>query len=136
MATQKIKGQDVKIFIGADEVGCATDISITSDRTIIEGVCRDDNDGMDRAPGTMQWNASVSGFVIYTNDFSLEEIFDAYNAGTEVTVKIGTVTTGDFQLEGDGFVSSLNPTANIDEFYTYSFDISGQGKLRKTTATA
>lgn len=131
----KIKGQDVKIFVGAVEVGCATDISITTDRTMIEGVCRDDNDGMDRAPGTAQWSASVSGFVIYTNAFSLEEIFDAFDAGTEVTVLVGTTTAGDFQLEGDGFVSSLNPTANIDEFYGYSFDVSGKGKLRKTTAT-
>jgi predicted secreted protein len=137
----KINGKDFQLFIDNDPatsggevaVGCSNNIELTIDVTMLEGVCRDDNGWQDRQAGTKSWQANVTGFVVYTNTFNVEEIYDIMAAGTKVRAKFTTNISGDLILEGDAYINNFTQTGEIDGFMTYSFSLMSTGELTKST---
>ena len=140
MAVEKVAGKDLRLFarVGNStaaevELGCASDITLTIDVTMLEGVCRGDGSWLTRQPSTKNWSIDVTGFVAYDNSFNVEEIFDAIDTGAKVFVRFTTNATGDIEFEGHGFISSTSQTAPQEDFATYDLTIGGSGPLTKAT---
>jgi TP901-1 family phage major tail protein len=139
MGVRVIAGKDVFLYIGTILVGCATDVSISVNAESIDAACKSSGGWGESTPGTKTWSASISGiYRVYTDpdddtNYSAIQLFDALDAGTLLTIKFGTATTGDTQFTGTGYVTSWEFTGGIDGAATYSADITGSGALTKTT---
>lgn len=139
MAIRQIAGKDVFIYIGSVLVGCVQETSISVDSEMLAASCKSSLGWAESTPGEKSWSASLNGvFRIYTDpdddtNYSAIQLFDAIVAGTKLTIKFGTTTTGDTQFSGDGYLGSWELTGSNGDVSTYSAELVGTGALSKIT---
>ena len=142
MAQRVIAGKDVFLYVGTILVGCATDVSLSVNAESIDAACKSSGGWAESTPGTKSWGGSIGGiYKIYTTpddatNYSAEDLFDAIDAGTALTIKFGTAGTGDTQYTGTAYVTSWELTGGVDGPATYSSDFVGSGALTKDTVEA
>jgi predicted secreted protein len=121
---------DLKLYVDAVAVACATDATLSITHTTREVLCKDTLAWTDRLPGMRSWSASGSGL----------HAMDAVNGGYDLTnlaidrqlvyVKFATAATGDTYLAGSGYVTECTINSpGAEENCTYSFTIEGSGDL-------
>lgn len=138
MAVTVISGKDVFLYIGSVLIGCATDVSINVSSEFVDASCKSSAGWNEGKPGMKSWTFSVSGIKrIYTDpdddtNYSSEQLFAAITAGTLLTIKYGTSTTGHTQYTGTGYLTSWEESAGTDGAATYSAEGTGTGALTTT----
>ena len=139
-----IHGNAVGIYVGSDLVACATTANISLSNATIESTCKastagDLSDASVRhtIAGQQTWNMQVDGLVDLTtggtNESSFADLMDLALARTEFTVKFTDSTSGNKEYSGLAFISSIDASAGVDDFVTYSCSIEGNGTLTATT---
>lgn len=144
-----IHGNAVGIFVdpagGADMtnanlVACATNATFSLSNAVIETACKSDTSGsLDDAsvrhtlPGNQTWNMTVEGLVDLTaggaNTESYQDLMELALDRTEILVGFSDETSGNQQYFGKGYISSIDATASVDDFVTYTCTIEGNGTL-------
>jgi TP901-1 family phage major tail protein len=144
-----IHGNAVGIFVdpaggsdpaAANLVACATSASFSLNNATFEATCKADTAGaLDDASvrhlgaGQQSWSMSVDGLVDLTAGAAgTESYVDLVQLAldrTEILVVFSDATTGNKQYYGKGYISSVEATASVDDFVTYSCSIDGTGEL-------
>lgn len=146
-----IHGNAVGIFIDADAdgvgesyelVACATSATMSLNNAIFEATCKSDTAGvLDDASsrytgaGQQTWSMSVDGLVDLTAGTSVHSYVDLMTLAldrTEIKV-VFRGSTGQQEYSGLGYISSVEATASVDDFITYSCTIEGNGALTAAT---
>lgn len=123
-------------------VACATTCSLNLSNATIETTCKKSTSGaLDDAsvrhtiPGQQTWNMNVDGLVDLADAASGEESFaglmDLAMGRTDILVAFSTGVNNTVEYVGKGFISSIDATAGVDDFATYSCTIEGNGTLAK-----
>lgn len=127
-------------------VACATSCSLNLSNATIETTCKasttgalDDASVRHTIAGQQSWTMSVDGLVDLTADGAtgaetgFVDLMDLAIARTDVYVAFSTGVDSDDEYWGKGFISSIDVTAGVDDFATYSATIEGNGDLAKRT---
>lgn len=139
-----IHGNAVGIYVGTDLVACATTANISLSNATIESTCKASTDGaLDDASsrhtiaGQQTWSMQVDGLVDLvaggTNESSFSDLMDLALNRTEVTIKFSDGQVGNKEYSGLAFISSIDATAGVDDFVTYSCSLEGNGTLSAAT---
>lgn len=139
-----IHGNAVGIYVGSDLVACATTANISLSNATIESTCKASTDGaLDDASsrhtiaGQQTWSMQVDGLVDLvaggTNESSFSDLMDLALNRTEVTIKFSDGQVGNKEYSGLAFISSIDATAGVDDFVTYSCSLEGNGTLTAAT---
>jgi len=86
-------------------------------------------------PSRRNWSASGNGHFTFSEGYTFEDLFDAWKAGTSLTVRFSTENPGDIDYAGTGYVESLKANFPDHENSTYDFTIKGSSDLTKSTNT-
>jgi TP901-1 family phage major tail protein len=82
--------------------------------------------------GLRSWSMTGSGLVAYsvgTDEASPKNLFDIYTARTKAKFQFTTANTGDFEWEGDGYITEFSQESGVEDNVTFSISIEGSGPL-------
>lgn len=148
MATtsKTVSGKDLAIFLGANMIGCATEVSLSMERAEEAVTCKASAGWAEVLVGEKSWGASASGIVKYyaatgtpapeSVNEGIEDFFTYWNDGTLLTLKFttqsaGVAVVGDPNWTGTVYITSVEQTAGLDGAATYSISFKGTGALTK-----
>ena len=129
-----IDGGLITVTIGGNVIGCLTDATLNASAETIDVTCKNTGGNRSQRAGVKEFSIDVSGNYqmdgALTAEYTAKELFDAYNAGTELTVIFGSANTGDDQWSGTATVTSFTVNAgNTGTNTTFSATLTGQGAL-------
>ena len=128
-----VDGNVVGIFSGATLIACATSASLDLSTNMSDTTCKDNNGAEQIKPNQKTWGMGLDGMLAFDSSYGWSDLWDAWDAGTELTVKWGTAESGDEVYSGTAFIDSLSAQAPLNEATTYSVNFRGSGVLAKTT---
>jgi hypothetical protein len=122
-----VEGNIMLLFVEGESIGCTTDASFDFSREIIEAVCKDNGGARQIKLGGTSGSFGVSGLWKFDAGYGIEDIMDAFLAGTLITVRWSTAETGDFYLEADCYITSVSGASPVNDSVTFdaTFEITG-----------
>jgi hypothetical protein len=142
MATQGIfNGTDLLIKVIADggtlgNIGHTTSCSLSLSQDLPEATTKDSSGMQEVISGVRSAEISFEGLVVYDESSGIqnqEEVADFILNRNKVDWQFGTAESGDIVYSGEGFLSSVEVTAEMESPATYSGTIVVTGSITKST---
>jgi len=142
MASTVFNGTDLVLKLVADggtlePLGHSTSCSLSITHDLPEATTKDSNGYAEVISGLRSFEISFDGLVDYTdegNDITnADGILTLINNRSKVDFTFGTATSGDQLITGEGFISSLEVSAEMESAVTYSGSITGTGAITIST---
>lgn len=130
-----INGNDFRIYVNGNAVAQATSCDISISQSPRDVTTKDSAGWKDVLYGLKEWSVSGDGLVALDDTFGHLDLGGFLIAGTEVTVRYTTDTTGDDYYTGSAIIDSVEISSPANETPTYSFSLTGNGALTKPTFT-
>ena len=110
-------------------IGHATSSSISYSLDTPDATSKDSSGYREVIAGVRSLDMSFDGFVAYDDPTSIEELMVFINNRTKVNCKFATAITGDVVYSCDGFLTSIDYTADSESPVTYSGTFSSTGSV-------
>lgn len=134
--TGVIPGDDILLYVGEIAVSHSTSHSLSLNGTTID-ITNKDTAGFEKfLNGRKNWSISIEGMVAYDATYGYEDLFDAWLAGTELTVKFSTEVAGDIYFTGPVIIENLEKSAGGGAVTTFTCSLKGNGAIAKATVAA
>lgn len=121
----------IKIFIGSGAgtaVTCLLNASFSGNMQLRDTTCKDSGSWTNGLPGRKGWEIGGSANFAYDAANGWAALWTAWTNGDEVRALWGTSVTGDIKYGGQGYITSLEGSADgNDENTEFSFTITGVG---------
>lgn len=121
--TGTVKGNLVGVYIqdGAsyDLIACGTNATLNISNEMIETVCKDNDGERTVLPGQQSVTITVEGLTAYDN-VGRTELIDAVIDKTELTLRYGSGVVGDPYIQVDGYITSFEETAPLNDSTSFS----------------
>jgi hypothetical protein len=134
MATTGVfNGTNLILTIEGDTVGHTTSCSMSLSMDTPEATTKDSNGFSEYIGGVKGGEISFEGLVAYDDTANAIEFADYLLARTQLTCVFGTAETGDAVYTAEGFLSSVEMSAEMEAAVTYSGSITITGAITKST---
>jgi predicted secreted protein len=134
MATTGVfNGTSLILKIEGTALGHTTSCSMTFNADLPEATSKDSSGYQELITGVKSGEISFDGLVAYDDTANAIELADYLIAGTQLTCIFGTAATGDAVYTAEGFLSSIEMSAEMESPVTYSGSISTTGSIVKST---
>lgn len=145
-----IKGQNLRVFVGTKCIAGATSCSITLGTQTENSSTKDSVSDFDEYDVVgKNWSVNTQALVSVDSDTTgtlLEDLMDAWEAGTPVTIKFDTTAAGTDKMNrtatnsalartGYAIITNVNITAANRQNSTFTVDFQGTGALTKVNAS-
>lgn len=136
----KINGTDLRIYVGSELIGNATECSLSLEVDLPDASDKDSEGWAENIGGQKSWSMSSSAFINYAPDgtnLSIDDLMDSLLARTDVSIEF-KVLTGDPQASGSSIysgsakIASMSLTSPNEDTSSYDVDFTGNGALTKT----
>ena len=117
--TGTVEGNLVGVYINSSLIACATNASLSISNDMIDVTCKDSDGARAVLPGVQNIQISVEGLTAY-NNHGRSELIDAAIDKTELTLKFGSGVSGDPYVQVDGYISSFEESAGVNDVTTFS----------------
>ncbi len=117
-------------------IACATSGSFSGSMEVIDATTKDNDGQREILTSALSWSMSCDGLIDYSTaagSKSATELFDLWKAKTKVRIAWTTGVDGDVMLWGDGYITSYEETAGLNEVATYAVQFEGDGTITKST---
>jgi predicted secreted protein len=142
-----INGTNLRIYLntgsGLTAVAYATSCSLDMSRDLRESVTKDSTGGGQTGwrtirPGQKSGSLSAEGLLAFSADSNtnlkpMTSLFSAFSAGTSITWRFTTDTSGNDFLSGSCYITGLSLNAGAEEDSTYSFNAEVDGTIYSGT---
>lgn len=128
--------KDVGVYVDVGGVktlvACATSAKLSFSREMRKRECRDIGDWAEYVAGEKEWEIATSYLVAFDAAMGLSQLYDAYDNGDKLFLRMGTEVTGDIYFEGNAFVKdgSLDSSGKYEDV-TSDVGFRGTGQLTK-----
>ena len=134
MATAGVfNGTNLILKIETTTLGHTTSCTLTLNNDLPEATTKDSNGFQEVIAGVMSGEISFDGLVAYDDSANAIELADYLLARTQLTCVFGTDETGDDVYTAEGFLSSVEMSAEMESPVSYSGSISLTGAITKST---
>ena len=134
MATTGVfNGTNLILSIEGATVGHTTSCSMSLSMDTPEATTKDSNGFSEYIGGVKGGEVSFEGLVSYDDSANAIEFADYLLARTQLTCVFGTDETGDAVYTAEGFLSSVEMSAEMESAVTYSGSITLTGAITKST---
>lgn len=126
----------------AELVACSTNATLSLSNATIETACKKDTSGTlgdasvrHTIPGQQTWSMQVEGLVeltapsAVTDPRNFQSLFELAKDRTDILVVFSNRTDTHYEYYGKGFISSIEVSASVDDFATFSATIEGNGDI-------
>ncbi len=142
MASTVFNGTDLVLKVIADggtlePIGHSTSCTLSITNDMPEATTKDSGAYAEVIAGLRSFEISFDGLVDYTDEAGGKKNADGLitfvNSRSKIDFSFGTATSGDQIITGEGFVSSIEVTGEMESAVTYSGTITGTGALTVAT---
>ena len=140
-STSIMNATDVVIQFSTDgttysTVGRCTSASLSTSMETRDSSNKDSAGWRELLEGQRSWSLSGDGLVSYniTGKSGFDDLFGYVNGRTNLYVKFGSTTTDEKYYSGQGYLTSLDQEAGMEDNTSYSFSFEGTGALSENTA--
>jgi len=134
MATTGVfNGTNLILTVEGATVGHTTSCSMSLSMDTPEATTKDSNGFSEYIGGVKGGEVSFEGLVAYDDNANAIEFADYLLARTQLTCVFGTAETGDAVYTAEGFLSSVEMSAEMEAAVTYSGSITLTGAITKST---
>lgn len=114
-------------------IGHTTSCSISFSHDLPEATTKDSNGWSEVISGVRGGEISFEGLVAYDDAANSVELADYIIGRTKVDFSFGTAASGDAIYTGEGYISSLEVSADMESPVAYSGTITITGPIEKST---
>lgn len=133
--TGAVIGNSLLLYMDGNAIACTTDASFDFSREILSVTCKD-NDGAEQIRlGGTSGTFGVSGLWKFDAAYGVEDLVDAYLAGTLLTARWATPESGDFFLEADVYITNISGSSPVNDAVTFDATFQVTGPITKGTTT-
>jgi hypothetical protein len=134
MATTGVfNGTNLILTVEGATIGHTTSCSMSLSMDTPEATTKDSNGFSEYIGGVKGGEISFEGLVAYDDSANAIEMADYLLARTQLTCVFGTAETGDAVYTAEGFLSSVEMSAEMEAAVTYSGSITITGAITKST---
>lgn len=142
MASTVFNGTDLVLKLVADggtlePLGHSTSCSMTINHDLPEATSKDSAGYSEVISGLRSFEVSFDGLVDYTDEGSsktnADGIITLVNNRSKIDFTFGTAVSGDQLITGEGFISSIEVSAEMESAVSYSGTITGTGAITIST---
>lgn len=134
MATTGVfNGTELLLKVEGSTVGHTTSCSLSLSMDTPEATTKDSNGFSEYIGGVKGGEISFEGLVAYDDSSNAIEMADFLLARTQLTCVFGTAETGDAIYTAEGFLSSVEMSAEMEAAVTYSGSITLTGAITKSS---
>ena len=130
-----ISGQIMGIYISNVLIGAMKNVSLDAGTSMIDMNNAGTGDFDTVKPGRRNWSASGNGHFSFDATYGYEDLWDAWKAGTKLSLRFSSENPGDIDYSGDGYIESLKASFPDHELATFDVSIKGCTDLSKATNT-
>lgn len=127
-----LTGLTAKVSIGTTDIAYISGVDLTMEKSIIE-VLSFGNRYKEKVPAINDWSATVDGTAAFAAGATQNQLLDAYDDDTLVTLKVYLNETTYF--EGTAYISSINLSGAPDDKMSISAEFAGSGAMTHTIPT-
>ena len=131
--TGVFNGTNLILKIEGATLGHTTSCTLTLNNDLPEATTKDSSGFQEIIAGVMSGEISFDGLVAYDDSSNAIEMADFLLARTQLTCVFGTAITGDAVFTAEGFLSSVEMSAEMESPVSYSGSISLTGAITKST---
>ena len=133
----KFNGTDLRIYVGDELIGNATECSASLELDLPDASDKDSEGWAENIGGQKSWSLSASAFLNYAPDgtnLSVDDLMDSLLARTDVSIEFKRVSAevGSSVYAGSAKINSISLTAPNEDTASYDIDFTGNGTLTKT----
>ena len=133
MATTGVfNGTNLILKIESVALGHTTSCSLSLNNDLPEATTKDSSGFQEVIAGVMSGELSFDGLVAYDDTANAIELADYLLARTQLTCVFGTTITGDAVYTAEGFLSSVEMSAEMESPVSYSGSITLTGSITKS----
>ena len=134
MATTGVfNGTNLILKIEDTTLGHTTSCTLTLNNDLPEATTKDSSGFQEVIAGVMSGELSFDGLVAYDDTANAIQLADYLLARTQLTCVFGTTVTGDAVYTAEGFLSSVEMSAEMESPVSYSGSITLTGAITKST---
>lgn len=119
--------------IESNTLGHSTSATLSLSNDLPEATTKDSSGFQEVIAGVISGEISFEGLVAYDDTLNAIELNDYLLARTQLTAVFGTTTSGDDVYTAEGFLSSVENTADMESPASYSGSITLTGAITKST---
>jgi len=133
MATTGVfNGTNLILKIEDAALGHTTSCSLSLNNDLPEATTKDSSGFQEVIAGVMSGELSFDGLVAYDDTANAIELADYLLARTQLTCVFGTTVTGDAVYTAEGFLSSVEMSAEMESPVSYSGSLTLTGAITKS----
>jgi len=134
MATTSVfNGTNLLLSVEGNVLGHTTSCSLSLSNDLPEATTKDSNGFQEVIAGVISGEISFDGLVDYSDTANAIELADFLLARTQITCVFGTAETGDAIYTAEGYLSSVEQSAEMESPVSYSGSITLTGAITKST---
>lgn len=119
--------------IESNTLGHSTSATLSLSNDLPEATTKDSSGFQEVIAGVISGEISFEGLVAYDDTLNAIELNDYILARTQLTAVFGTTASGDDVYTAEGFLSSVENTADMESPASYSGSITLTGSIAKST---
>ena len=123
-------GTNLGVYIGGTLIAAAQDVSLSLSMETIDITTKDSAGYRELLAGLRSGSMSCNGLIDYVDasNKDVTDLYAAWEARTELTLKFSSEITGDTSFTASGFLTSLEQSGGTEDTATYSatFELTGQ----------
>ena len=123
-------GTNLGVYIGGTLIAAAQDVSLSLSMETIDITTKDSAGYRELLAGLRSGSMSCNGLIDYVDasNKDVTDLYGAWEARTELTLKFSSEITGDTSFTASGFLTSLEQSGGTEDTATYSatFELTGQ----------
>jgi hypothetical protein len=133
MATTGVfNGTNLILKIEGTTLGHTTSCTLTLNNDLPEATTKDSNGFQEVIAGVISGEISFDGLVAYDDTANVINLKDYLLARTQLTCVFGTEVAGDAVYTAEGFLSSVETSAEMESPVSYSGSITLTGAITKS----
>ena len=133
MATTSVfNGTNLLLSVEGNVLGHTTSCSLSLSNDLPEATTKDSNGFQEVIAGVISGELSFDGLVDYSDTANAIELADYLLARTQITCVFGTAETGDAIYTAEGYLSSVEQSAEMESPVSYSGSITLTGAITKS----
>ncbi len=137
MANEAVMSGNLRLRLNQKTIFDATGCTLDLTRETTQRAATKDTSAGVSTKSTRTWSASYSGLAVHASDgdgtHDFFSLFDLYKDDTDTLIEVQFVPDGTYThyLQGEGILTALGGSWNVDEDGTASLTVTGSGDIDK-----
>jgi hypothetical protein len=98
-------------------------------------VCKDNDGARQITLGGTSGSFSVSGLWKFDGAYQIEDLMDAFLAGTQLVARWSTESVGDFFLQANVYITNISGSSPVNDSVTFDATFEINGTITKDDVT-